>query len=597
MNPFRDAIVADPWRNQQGDVPAIHHAVFEQCLEGLAHVRRQQHSAGLLIHGEAGSGKTHLLSRLRAQLTPQAPTATDREENLFVWVRLQTSPRMIWRTMRRTLVNDWFRPVAGMRSQFDRILFHRLAEIRVAEGDLDPWFEYMLQEDPQGLTELLDRIAQSLDLDRNTAVAFEHIAFDRHRRDLRAWLSGDSLPEAALARLDLAQDEGTDEEREDEARRVVLMLCRLAGNGLPIVIGLDQVEALQMTPQDTEGLFAFGQLTSILHDNTENVLLVSCVQSSFATQLKDRARSADYDRMTSLGAMSLDPLSPAQAEELIAARIDSVGDELSVATRLNPVWPLERAEFQSLFTQDRPLTPRRLLGLCAARFETRLRSEAVEGSEVQASVKPAASSSELVGKAVEAAAQADQVEDFLVEAWKNSLEQKAAANLPERTEEILRHGFPMLCRLLSPSHQSVTNEQLPDVSLVFQKGASRTGLAMCMQPNMNSLAAQLKRLKGQFPSPQLKRLVILRDPRVPLSATAKKAREHLTELEQQGAKVVYPLPEVLAAIDALRELLSDAKSGDLACAGETVPPSRLEEWLRANLSNDMRTFVKTVLGE
>ena len=146
------------------------------------------------------------MSRLRARLAPEAPSATDRQESLFVWVRLQTSPRMIWRTLRRTLVDDWFRPITGMRTQFQRILFHRLAEIRPAIGDLERWYEYMLDENPADLQNLVEEIATNLDLDRNTTVAFSHIAFGRHLRDLRAWLAGTSLPQAALERIDLTQD-------------------------------------------------------------------------------------------------------------------------------------------------------------------------------------------------------------------------------------------------------------------------------------------------------------------------------------------------------------------------------------------------------
>ncbi|RPI76784.1 MAG: ATP-binding protein, partial [Planctomycetaceae bacterium] len=281
MNPFRETIVASPWDLPRVDVPRIHGKVFDECLRGITHVRESRHAASLLIHGEAGSGKTHLLRRLRATLAPQAPSSTERDEYLFVWVRLQTSPRMIWRTVRRTLVDDWFRPVAGHHSQFERILFHRLSAIRPAKWDLERWYEYMLEKQPEGLRELIDQIGVELDLDRNTAVAFQHIAFGRHLRDLRAWLGGASLPEAALARMDLAQDEGSDEEREDQARQVVLMLCRLAGDGLPVAICFDQVEALQTAPGETDGLFGFGQLTSILHDGTTNALLISCMQSSF----------------------------------------------------------------------------------------------------------------------------------------------------------------------------------------------------------------------------------------------------------------------------------------------------------------------------
>jgi hypothetical protein len=113
---------------------------------------------------------------------------------------------------------------------------------------------------------------------------------------------------------------------------------------------------------------------------------------------------------------------------------------------------------------------------------------------------------------------------------------------------------------------------------------------------MNSLAAQLKRLKDQMSRRRVDRLVIVRDHRRPISPTARKSQEHLDELERQGAAVVYPAAAVLAALDALRSLLSDAKSGDLACRGETVSPQTLEEWFAAHLPHDVQEFVGQIIG-
>jgi hypothetical protein len=569
VNPFREGIVASPWEATGVDVNAIHDDVFQECLRGIERVRKSRHSASLLIHGEAGSGKTHLLKRLRASLTPQAPADTDRQDSLYVWVRLQTSPRMIWRTVRRTLVEDWFRPVPGIRSQFERILFHRLAEIRVAKGDLDRWYEYMLDEHPDGLKELMDQIADRLHLDRNTAIAFEHIAFRRHMRDLRAWLAGDSLPEAALVRMDLSQDEGTDEEREALARQVVLMLCRLAGDTLPILIGFDQVEALELFPGDRDGLYAFGQVTSTLHDGSNNVFVVSCVQSTFASELKGHARAADYDRMTSLSALSLHPLNRSQAIQLIAARIDAAGDPVSRPAGADDCWPLGSAEFSALFSQTTPVTPRRLLSLCAERFEA----------------KPVGPPRNL------------RVATFLQETWEASREEKLAASVPERTEEIVRHGLPLLIKLLAPDAKRVLDELAQDVPIIYEIDSKRTGLSICTQANMNGLVNVLKRLKTVLSTQKLQRLVIVRDNRVPLGAAAKVAKKLLEELEQDPRTVtVRPMPEVLAALDALRALLSDAKSGDLSCEGESVPSQTLEEWLLTNLPDGLRDLADSVVG-
>ncbi len=577
MNPFLDSIVASPWEATRTDVPAIHGRVFDRCLAGIEHVRQAGRSAALLIHGEAGSGKTHLLSRLRAHLAPQAPTATHRRECLYVWVRLQTSPRMIWRTLRRTLVDDWFRPVGGAHSQFHRILFHRLAEIRTAEGDLERWYEYMLDEVPEGLAELMDKIASGLDLDRNTAVAFTHIAFGRHLRDLRAWLAGTSLPQAALERMDLAQEDGNDDEREDESRRIVLMLCRLAGNGLPIVLSFDQVEALQTAPGDRDALFAFGQMISTLHDGTTNALLVSCVQSAFATEIRDHVRGADYDRLTSFGALALEPLNPAQAAQLIAARRGAAGE----AVPQEGAWPLAADDFEELFARD-SVTPRKLLGLCAEGFERWLHPPAEGLPAPDSTVAPP---------------RAPSVAAFLKDTWGSCFEQKLAANNAEMTEEIVRHGLPLLVQLTAPPVRLVRDDLLADVSLIFEGPQGRAGLSICTPSNMNSLAARLKRLKSQFALRRLDRLVLLRDSRIPVSPGAKAVRQHLEDLEGQHALSILPSIEALAALDALRELLSDAKSGDLACRGKALEPDTVEEWLASHLPSTLRDFGDQILGK
>jgi hypothetical protein len=577
VNPFLDTIVASPWEATRTDVPDIHGKVFDRCLQGVEHVRRSGRSIALLIHGEAGSGKTHLLSRLRAHLAPQAPSATNRPECLYVWVRLQTSPRMIWRTLRRTLVDDWFRPVGGAHSQFHRILFHRLAEIRTAEGDLERWYEYMLDEVPDGLAELMDRIANGLDLDRNTAVAFTHIAFGRHLRDLRAWLAGTSLPQATLERMDLAQEDGNDDEREDESRRIVLMLCRLAGHGLPIALTFDQVEALQTAPGDRDALFAFGQTISTLHDGTTNVLLVSCVQSAFAAEIRDHVRGADYDRLTSFGALALDPLNPSQATQLIAARRVAAGESVPQ----EGTWPLAADDFEELFVRD-SVTPRKLLGLCAERYERWLHPPAQATSAADSTAAPPRGPS---------------VAAFLKDAWASCFDQKLAANAAETTEEIVRHGMPLLVQLTTPHVKLVRDDLMADVSLIFEGPQGRAGLSICTQSNMNSLAARLKRLKSQLALRRLDRLALLRDSRIPVSAGAKAVRQHLEDLESQHVLSVLPSVEALAALDALRELLSDAKSGDLACRGKAIAPEMVEEWLAAHLPGALCDFADQILGK
>jgi len=135
------------------------------------------------------------------------------------------------------------------------------------------------------------------------------------------------------------------------------------------------------------------------------------------------------------------------------------------------------------------------------------------------------------------------------------------------------------------------------VPLIFDGPRGRAGLSVCAQSNMTSLAARLKRLKSQFALRRLDRLVVLRDSRIPLTPGAKAARQYLEELEQQQVVVIFPSVEVLAGLDGLRELLSDAKSGDLDCQGQVIPPQMVEEWLMANLAVALRDFSDEILGK
>ena len=427
-------------------------------------------------------------------------------------------------------------------------------------------------------------VSTEQELDRNTAIAFKHMAFGRHRRDLQAWLAGNSLPEKVLEVLGFSPDEGTDEDREHEARKAVLRLCRLAGNDLPIVFSLDQVEALQSSPTDTDGLFAFGQLVSTLHDETTNVLLISCVQSAFATALEDRTRRADHDRMTSLGKLNLEGLTRAQAERLIAVRLQAMSPTDSTASSGAACWPLEEQEFASLLERG-DLTPRRLLARCVERFETQREPSTANGTEPRREIPTSTA-----GKVA-------QVRTFLDGEWDARVQHARAASNPERTEDILRHGLPMLFRLIAPGVNVVRDEQLPDVPLVFEFPMGRVGLTIRTEPNMKTVGTKFGHLKQQWALGRLARLVVVRDSRVPLTKTAKVAQKNLDELEQQGAVIAHPNLEALATLDALRGLLSDAKSGDLDNDGAVIAPQTVEEWIVSNLSDSLRELAEQLTGQ
>jgi hypothetical protein len=583
-NPFRSAIVADPWHWDVIDVPEIHKDAFDLCRRALEHVRLHHQSTSVLLYGEAGSGKTHLLARLQAYLAGLLTNYGVAPPAVFVSVRLQTSPQMIWRHLRNRFGEDLLRPTLDGRSQLERILLPRLGATCPEIGEPRLWLERLqsrIRSHPQAAeeaAEALDRLDQQALLnDRDLVTVLGHLLLGLHRRDARAWLRGESLPEAALSRLGV--NTAQDDEPEERSRKLVLSLTRLTGPEIPLVFCFDQVEALQSHPDDIAGLLKFGQMASDLHDSTRNVLIISCILTQFYLRLDQLLISSDRDRLVEFGARLLSPLIPEQAERLVEARLNA-NIELC---RLRPVdggrfWPLHRSDIDEALRQNK-YTPRALLSFCAEKFEAVWRPELFEA-------KP-------------------PVAEFLYQNVEERLEGAAVTASSDQTDQIFTHGLPLLLRLIDPSWELKATARFRDADLVFESARGRISICLCNHRNMTSLAGLLRRLREQvkeqvLEEPTREKFILIRDARLPIGAHAKKTREHREQLLAQGFQWIGASAEMIAALDALRGLLSDAKAGDLSNGGESISPASVQEWLSTNLDarlGPLRELLDTLLPE
>ena len=138
-NPFDNGIVLDAWCRPAVDVPTISGAVSDLCHDLLEDVRRHGDRRSLLIHGTAGSGKTHLLARLRAtsMTEPEGAPLRQAPPPFFCYVRLAASPNIIRRHLRDCLVRDLLRKDARGTTQLEAIVLASLAKEAVQSFDRD----------------------------------------------------------------------------------------------------------------------------------------------------------------------------------------------------------------------------------------------------------------------------------------------------------------------------------------------------------------------------------------------------------------------------------------------------------------------------
>lgn len=564
-NPFDGTVVADAWSAPPADVTAIHRKPFEECLRALDSVSRGR-SDSILIYGPAGSGKTHLLARLQAHLLATAGAAPDGALRcVFVAVKLQTSAQLLWQLVRRRLASDLLRKQQGI-TQLQRLVAHQLA---AARGNTPRHWVMALRvlpsADTDSVTEYLEEVAERLELGRDLCVVLGHLVNNRFMLDAKAWLAGDSLPESALAKLGLGGEEQDD--REEAARQIVTALCRLAGETLPIVFCFDQIEALQTSPDDRDALFRFGRVAADLSEADDNVLLISCIQSAFVDMLRASIRDADRDRIMKRRAL-LDALTREQVEALITSRLDGSEPlgEARAANAANRFHPFDERVMATLRAIS-PCLPRKVIAAASNAFE-RLQREGAPPAEPP------------------------KTEDVLrqtLSARRDAALSRGAAE----SRDTLMHGLPLLYRLRG---QPPSGQRVPGVDVVLPARAGLVGVTICNETNMKSLAARLRQLTQGGDALAGVRLTIVRDARLPITPTAKKTQEYLAELEKKGARVVSPSVEALAALEALRSLLSDARAGDLAARGDAVGEPTVAAWLVKNLDEALLDLCDGIEG-
>jgi AAA ATPase-like protein len=549
QNPFRDAVVQDAWQAPV-DVPEIHHRAFCEC-QAVIETARGGVPDSLLLYGPAGSGKTHLLTRLQRHLHQSREEATDRPRPcVFVFVRLQTSSRMLWQHVRRRFVSDLTRGDQGY-SQLERLLAHRLAlRLAISPSTALREFGTLRETSPELLLNELEVLRESAQLPRDLAVILEHLVFDRKVRDASAWLMGESLPEATLAELGLGADLSTD--REQAAREMMTLLCRLVATTMPVVFCFDQIEALQRNADDREAFFHFAQMAADLHDSAASVGLITCLQSAVLDQFKCAVRQADFQRIAKRHAV-LHSLTRHQVSALVLSRLELV-PSLREQAGERPYYPFT-SQFVANLADEAPSVPRRIFHQCARQFD------------------------ELQDQSVHAP---PSMEEFLAAELAARRLQALQSGQAGESLRVLMHALPALAGLCGAEIGAEDPEGIAD--WVLYHGGRPMAVTVRNEADGRTLSPKLKALLEHSPRRDGAPWVLLRDRRLSLSKAAVRTRERLSELEAKGARLVEPSLETLASLDALQSLLGDAASGDLARGGEAVESSTVLGWLKAGLN-------------
>ena len=471
---------------------------------------------------------------------------------IFVYVRLQTAPQLLWQHLRRRLAHDLMRVDQGL-TQLQRLLAHQIREYDGSDlrGTIR-FLRILHKEDAEAVLHQVRPVLERLGLPRDLRVVLEHLVLNRDVSDAAAWLAGDLLPEPLLLSLGLGGD--TDEDRETLGSRIVLGLCRLAIDTLPIVFCFDQVEALLRQARDPEAFFRFGRMAADLQDADPNICLITCLQSSQLEALNEAALGADRERFQKRK-VPLDPLRPDQVERLVLSRLEPLeGLSKLRATRTDlPFYPFNQSFLRDLAKQS-TCVPRSVLAECARQFEKLQRGHTL-------GMDPTA---------------------FLTRTFDDELTDPNHTVSVGRAKQVLVSGAPILAAMGGLSSLPVPLEDRARIDMILQKPeGTKVEISVRNERDGRSLRHPMGALAQGASAGR--RIVVIRNPRTPFPSGAAGVLKDLKTMQSYGGRVVEPSLEALNALDVLSSILADAQSGDLSNQGDTLEADTVLAWLQSLL--------------
>jgi hypothetical protein len=600
-NPFTDNRVSGPGQGA-ADVDEIHRAAFERLTALAREACAARRGLGAVLWGEAGVGKSHVLARL-------ARWAADDHAPFVYLHNLQASPDTLPRSVLRAVVSTL---THGWAARFARTPLFRLVAAFAHEAfGYDPSARPSWTEIGRACARLIDREAarggQAALVDRTTYAVLlrffqsAHAAGEGRPDGVAAlavrWLGGDYLDPAEAARLRLAPAAARGEPvglaDNQRVKQVLLALTRLAlGARRPFLLCFDQVDNL-----DDEQVASLARFLEALLDAAPNLLVVSAgVQATLLHWRQARViQDSAWDRLAQFE-VALQRITPAEAERIVAARLACFFEPWRGRAALpqGPLFPLGEAWRAEALRDKIDLRPRDVINRAREGFrreqEALLRNGGPAWLATWGRRPPEGPTAEPAPSADEAQRGIDQrVARQLADLQARRRERPDS--LPPDADNLAGLVAALLgqCRAASPEYGIAGVERpaaaragarLPYDLLLRRRRTGgeeeRTCLLFVVTANAQSATGFLRRLIGAIEPGG--RLFLVTDERCPLALGATGQR-HLRQLRRgrtaQFRQVELTFTEY-AELDALREVVGLARSGDLEVGAAPRPLSKAE---------------------
>jgi GTPase SAR1 family protein len=358
VNPF-DRINPKPtnfWEEKQDPaltVNSIHQEAIDEIEELLNLVAADHRSRTLLLLGDSGSGKSHLLGRLKRTLNPKA---------FFAYILCDWAESdHIWRHILRYTVDSLMQVPEGQQESQLMLWLKSLSAFtkrNLKQRILKDNFWEILQSGRQKFIKHLKETYKTARI-YNPDIFFGilHDLTNLEFYDLACeWLRGDDLSEESMQALKIKQCIDT----EDAAKNILANFGRISTETQPIVMCFDNLDTMPKVPDGFLDIQPFLDVNTTIHgDYLKNFLvIISAITNTWKRHL-DRIQPADragIHRLIQLKRISLE-----QAEALWAYQLKPLHQQANPQPN-SPIFPLTPQLLEQKFPGGRTI-PRYVISM------------------------------------------------------------------------------------------------------------------------------------------------------------------------------------------------------------------------------------------
>ena len=380
LHPFKDSVIRDPFGNEIIDVESINKSAFERVINELKSVKETKTSSILILQGEPGSGKSHLLARIYRY--------AEIERFLFaLYNPLIVRSGATYSSLLRSLFDSFERkhsqlkakPINHIRGEIIRIGLRNyniqeeplaqflIREIRKPKKALLPNVYYeefkAVQPKIQGKLRkfIVEATLQYIKEKSNSTIGkkylkaiIEGLISEEKYEILKDLVREGSLPKEDAEKLNITTGFAINEDIAFEIIQSVFIL-----SPFPILLSIDQIEHFD-THFDTNGIINFLEDLYKLVSNTKNVLLLLSAQTAVFKKWNSFMPEHLKDRFSNVA--SLEGMKSEEGLEIVKARNKFFFGKLGRILD-DPYFPFDKEDLLSKIREYKLKSPRKVIEL------------------------------------------------------------------------------------------------------------------------------------------------------------------------------------------------------------------------------------------